>query len=155
MNEVRKVLKFILAGLFVLTTAALSITLTDVDTTWYQGLNKPVFLPPDVVFPIVWGILFLLFALSFAFVLSSPQLTPQAFLGYLLLGILNPFFCFLFFQQHQLVGSLFLVGLMFIIGVMLFERSYRINRLAAYLLLPNLLWLGFALFLCYEMAFIN
>ena len=34
------------------------------DSLFYKSLNKPVFAPPGIVFPIVWTILYFLIALS-------------------------------------------------------------------------------------------
>ena len=34
------------------------------DTTFYKSLNKPVFAPPSILFPIVWTILYILIAIS-------------------------------------------------------------------------------------------
>jgi tryptophan-rich sensory protein len=32
--------------------------------TWYQTLNKSALNPPDFIFPIVWGILYIMIALA-------------------------------------------------------------------------------------------
>ena len=34
------------------------------DTIFYKSLNKPLFAPPSIVFPIVWTILYILIAIS-------------------------------------------------------------------------------------------
>ena len=34
------------------------------DTIFYKSLNKPIFAPPSIVFPIVWSILYILIGIS-------------------------------------------------------------------------------------------
>ena len=44
------------------------------DTTFYKSLNKPVFAPPSILFPIVWTILYILIAISISLILKDNKL---------------------------------------------------------------------------------
>ena len=56
----KKILKFIL----ILIPWFIGGLLFRSDTVFYKSLNKPVFAPPSIVFPIVWTILYILIATS-------------------------------------------------------------------------------------------
>lgn len=56
-------------GIFLLITGAVggaSALLTNMGMESYKAAQKPVLTPPDIVFPIVWSILFTLMAISAA-----------------------------------------------------------------------------------------
>ena len=45
------------------------------DTIFYKSLNKPVFAPPGIVFPIVWTILYILIAISIYLIFKDNKLS--------------------------------------------------------------------------------
>ena len=55
----KKILKFIL----ILLPWFIGGLLFRSDTVFYKSLNKPVFAPPSILFPIVWTILYILIAI--------------------------------------------------------------------------------------------
>ena len=70
---------------------------------WYQSLQKPLFNPPNIIFPIVWNILFVLMGIaawrigekqrkiiSLPLALFIIQLCVNAFWSYLFFGMQNP-----------------------------------------------------------------
>ena len=56
----KKILKFIL----ILLPWFIGGILFRSDTIFYKSLNKPVFAPPSILFPIVWTILYVLIAIN-------------------------------------------------------------------------------------------
>lgn len=152
----------------------------DASDAWYISLNKPVFQPPDVVFAIVWLVLYALFTLSMCLVSLKPQPLKEAqepqkkpliteeqsapffanprekvLILYLLSAVLGVLWTFVFFWQHNDGGAVFLLIGIIIIASLLYPEVRRIDAAAAYLLIPYSLWLCFLLCLNFEIAFLN
>lgn len=124
---------------------------------WYAALEKPNFTPPDVVFPIVWGILYILMILSFFLVLrkSSPINQTRAhhfFLGQLFLQIL---WTFLFFQQGLLALAFLTIILLDMVVYKMIIYFKNIDKYSAYLLYPYFWWLIYASFLNFSFVYIH
>jgi benzodiazapine receptor len=126
--------------------------------TWYAGLKKPSFNPPDWVFAPVWTTLFLLMGISLYFVWSkeTPGKSKKAAVAAFAIQLaLNSLWSFLFFGLHvPLFGLLEIFVLWFFILLTLF-LFYRLSRPAAFLLLPYLLWVSFATVLNYALFTLN
>jgi len=126
--------------------------------TWYADLKKPSFNPPDWVFAPVWTTLFLLMGISLYLVWSkeTPGKSKKASVAAFAIQLaLNSLWSFLFFGLHApLFGLLEIVVLWFFILLTLF-LFYRLSRLAAFLLLPYLLWVSFATVLNYALFALN
>ena len=122
---------------------------------WYQSI-KPSFTPPNYVFPIVWNILFFLIAISLYLAWTSAKKKEMkrkiaAVFGMNLL--LNFLWSFLFFAKQNPVGAFFdLIALLITIVAMIYT-TYKVNKTSAYLLVPYLLWVSFAGFLNWIIAF--
>jgi tryptophan-rich sensory protein len=110
---------------------------------FYAQLNKPPWAPPAGVFGPVWSTLYALMGVAAWLVWRSPG--PKGLLG--LFGAqlaANALWSWLFFAWHR--GALAAVEVLVLLAlilatVALFRRS---SRLAAVLLVPYLLWVGFA-----------
>lgn len=113
--------------------------------TWYATLAKPSFAPPNFIFAPVWLVLYVLMGISFYLIIvkKSKQKTKaiQLFLIQLFLNALwSPVF---FGLQSPLLGLIVIVALLVLI-VVTTKQFYRIDKNAAYLLVPYLLWVSFA-----------
>ncbi len=136
-----------------LSAGAIGAIFTQVSmSSWYVGLIKPGFNPPNWVFSPVWTVLYVLIGLALFLILSSDlklqkKETPLVlFFAQWLLNILWPFF--FFFLESPMWGF---VGIIVLFVAIIFTKIYfyKINRLAGYLLIPYALWVAFAAILNY------
>lgn len=113
----------------------------------FESVNKPPLSPPAWLFPVVWTILYILMGISSYLVLTSGAEENEiskamTIYGYqLAVNFLWPTFFFNF--QWYLFSFLWLVLLWVLVLVMII-RFWRIDRTAAYLNIPYLVWLTFA-----------
>lgn len=118
--------------------------------TWYQQLQKPLFTPPDYIFPIVWNIIYILIIISFyqSFIkANNPQQEAHIngmFLSQLLLHIL---WSFTFFYCGYMAFALIIVIVLNIFTIYCIYRLYSISPLSAWLLIPYQGWLLLAAWL--------
>ncbi|RME89836.1 MAG: tryptophan-rich sensory protein [Verrucomicrobia bacterium] len=126
--------------------AAASGSLFPADGPWYQSLTAPAFRPPSWIFGPVWTVLYVLIALAGARLarhLGGPR-------GGLAVGlwslqmVLNALWTPAFFGAHDLFAALVVVLLLGATIAVLIALSWRLERLAALLLLPYLGWVTFA-----------
>ena len=150
-----KALRIILAVLFVVAVAALGSVFTDTSSEWYQNLVKPALQPPGMVFAIVWTVLYGLIATSLSLSVLNPDTQAKTLWLHAANGVLNVLWTYTFFQLHNPGGALFVLLLTIIIAIALYVNVRKTNAAAAYLLIPYLVWLAFALYLNYEIAFLN
>ncbi|MBN2014147.1 MAG: tryptophan-rich sensory protein [Candidatus Altiarchaeota archaeon] len=126
--------------------------------TWYQTINKPGFTPPGWVFAPAWTTLYILMGVSMyliwirglqtpgvktSLVIFSSQLLLNTIWSILFFGLRNPFYAF--------VEIIFL----WILIVASIVSFYRIDRRAAILLIPYILWVSFAAYLNYSVWQLN
>ena len=112
----------------------------------YEQLVKPPLTPPMWLFPVAWGILYLLMAIGAAMIWRSASsgARKQALVLYGVQLFFNALWSVLFFGfQQYLIAFLWLVVLWFLILAMIKAFS-RINPTAARLQIPYLLWVLFA-----------
>lgn len=123
----------------------------------FESISKPAFAPPQILFPIVWTILYLLMGVSFYLVWtsSSEQKKTPAYLVYGLQLAANFAWTFLFFgaEQYYAAWIELLVLIALVIGMIF--TFYPISRAAAYLQIPYFVWVVFASFLNYSIALMN
>lgn len=155
MQSKDNILKIVYSVLFMGAVAVLGTAFTDTTSEWYQSLINPALQPPSIVFPIVWSILYILIAISLSIVSIHPKTTKKALFLYALNGVLNVLWSYTFFYLQNPAGALFVLILLIATAVLLFANVFRIDKTAAYLLIPYIIWLCFALYLNYEIAFLN
>ncbi len=114
--------------------------------TWYDGLVKSPFTPPNFVFALVWTILYTLMGISFWLIwekVKFSELFPMLMFG--VQFFFNLLWPILFFYLESPAAAFVDIILLFIAIVVTIESFRRYSRPAAALLLPYLLWICFAI----------
>lgn len=125
----------------------------------YRTLSKPPLSPPGIVFPIVWGILYLLMGISAYLIyrkcLEKEQSLLRPMIPFSAQLLLNICWTFLFFGfQCYLLGSVWVL-LMIAAIIWMIVVFYRLSPTAAFLQIPYLLWCCFAAYLSFGVYFLN
>lgn len=144
------------AGTFGIAALGAAVTAESVKS-WYPTLAKPALTPPDIAFPIVWNILFALMAVAAWRVWRAVGVQrARGALGLFTLQLaLNLAWSWLFFGQQQIGWALAEIGLLWLAIVACILAFVRIDRIAAWLLLPYLLWVSFAVYLTFAIWRLN
>ncbi len=120
---------------------------------WYASLNKPFFSPPDWLFAPAWTILYILMGIALFFIWKAPKV-KKTNEGLMLFGaqlIFNIIWSIIFFGFMSIVGGLVSIVVLLILIVMTTAQFYWIDKRAAYLMMPYLLWVAY---LCVSIPFI-
>ena len=113
----------------------------------FSVVEKPPLAPPAWLFPVVWTILYALMGISSYIVLTSDasqeeiKSAMQLYAYQLVVNFLWPTFFFNF--GWYLFSFLWLI-LLWVLVFLMIRKFYDINRVAAYLNVPYLVWLTFA-----------
>lgn len=147
-------------GVFLLITGAvggLSALLTNMGMESYKAAEKPPLTPPDIVFPIVWSVLFTLMAISAArvWLTDNSRLRNHAMIVYFIQLFFNFFWSVLFFNFEAYgLAFLWIIGLWLLILLMI-VKFYQADKIAGLLQIPYLLWVTFAAYLNYMVFQLN
>lgn len=144
-------------GAVAVTAAASSyFTLSGV-TGWYTAAEKAPLTPPSEWFRVIWGILYLLLAVSYFLVLGKPRSTSKLLAGRLFFGqlLLQIIWCFCFFYLgYPGIGAAVLLFLLWISWRML-KNFAAVSTSAAVLNYPLFIWLLLAFWLNISFVYIN
>ncbi|MBK8698893.1 MAG: tryptophan-rich sensory protein [Saprospiraceae bacterium] len=124
---------------------------------WYAGINKPWFNPPSWIFGPVWTTLYVMMGIASWRVLStiaSPDRNKAMWLYgvQLLLNFLWSF-SFFYFQRPDL-ALLNIIVLKIAILFTIFAFA-RIDKVAAWLMVPYICWVSFAMILNFYIYILN
>ena len=124
--------------------------------SWYAGLIRPSFAPPNWVFAPVWTALFILMAI--ALFIAWENKFKKAKLGLLFFVIqliLNIFWSFLFFGLHNPWFALIEIIVLLIVIILTTIQFWKTNMWAGILMLPYIAWVGFATVLNFGYWWLN
>ncbi len=124
--------------------------------TIYPQLEKPKLNPPDFVFFIVWVILYLLMGIGIARVLSKGEgNTDKALFIWCVQLFANFVWSLIFFNFQAFLVALIWLGFLWLLILRMIFVFYPIDRFAALLQIPYLLWVTFAGYLTYMIWVLN
>ncbi len=115
------------------------------NSEWYE-INKPSYTPPDFVFPIAWTILYLLIGIALYLTWSKARKKEKKSIAWIY-GInlfLNMTWSIFFFGMQKPTIALINLALIIITIIGMIIVSGKIDRRTRWILLPYLVWCGFA-----------
>ena len=125
---------------------------------WYSSLTKPAINPPSWVFAPVWTTLFLLMGIAVFLVWNKGLKDKKTKIALTVFGVqlvLNTLWSIIFFGYHQpgwAFAEIIVLWLAIFISIVYFAK---ISRLAAWLLVPYILWVSFASYLNFSIWDLN
>ena len=125
---------------------------------WYTTLEKPALNPPNWVFAPVWTLLYILMGLAAGIVWAKGFYhrwvkTALYYFGFQLL--FNALWSIVFFGFMQPFTALIVILVLLVLIALTIKWFKVVSTLAAYLLVPYLLWVCFAAFLNYKIWVLN
>ena len=140
-----------------LVVGGLSALLTNMGMDQYRLAEKPALTPPEIVFPIVWSILFVLMGISAArvWIASEERQRNGGLLLYLIQLVVNFFWSVIFFNFQAYGFAFFWLLFLWLLVLLMIISFSKTDKIAAYLQIPYLLWLTFAAYLNFMVWMLN
>lgn len=116
----------------------------------YETLDMPPLSPPGWIFPIVWTILYILMGMASYRVYrlgSKDQDVRKAMILYLIQLGVNFFWPLLFFKYSLYPFALLWLLLLLVLIVLTVKQYKKLDKTAAYLMIPYLIWTIYAAYL--------
>ncbi|MFO0781222.1 MAG: TspO/MBR family protein [Candidatus Gracilibacteria bacterium] len=124
--------------------------MTDIGS-WYNQLPKIALQPPRWVFGPVWTLLYILTGWSALTLWETPKADEKklraTLFTFIANGILNVLWSFIFFTMKDVSKAFMEITVLWFSIVVMIVLAKSINKKAAWMLVPYLLWVSFATFL--------
>lgn len=130
----------------------------DAIPSWYNTLNQPSFRPPNWIFGPMWTTLYVLMGVAAWKIWRKRKENIHANFAVKLFFIhlfFNAIWSIIFFGYHQIGIALIDIIIVFGMIIWLMAKFWKIDHLATYLLIPYLIWVGFAIALNAAIFMIN
>ncbi|USG64478.1 tryptophan-rich sensory protein [Brevibacillus ruminantium] len=118
---------------------------------WYEALAKPPGTPPASFFPVVWGLI----SLSIVQLARSRQMDAETLLLFFINWAVIQVFTWLFVEKHLLLPAAVDTVLVAYSTWLLIRMIRPRKRVAAYLLMPCLLWALYTAYLSWGIFLLN
>lgn len=143
-----RLLSHILAIAIVATVGLLpSNTMRETGSPWYKCI-KPSITPPNIAFPIVWTVLYILIAIALAqaFMVKRSQSKTWLLVAFIANLILNVLWSFAYFgwKQIGLAFSILVCIIATLALVIFYSKKAGMPKWCIYIFIPYALWLCFA-----------
>ncbi len=110
---------------------------------WYRDLDKPVWTPPGIVFPIVWITLYVAMAYA-AMRIGLLDNSQQALAFWAAQIAFNTLWSPVFFGLKRMRAALVIVGFMWVFVAATMGSFWALDPIAGMLFAPYLLWVTIA-----------
>lgn len=125
---------------------------------WYSTLQKPGFNPPNWLFGPVWTVLYIMIAIAAYLVWQRRNHSvdyANARNTYFLQLLFNFLWSIVFFGMHQIFAALAIITLLWVSIIVNIYFFGKMSKVAAWLLVPYLLWVSFASLLNFSIYVLN
>lgn len=150
---------YVISILLALGVGALSAFLTRGNMSLYDEIVTPALSPPSILFPIVWTVLYVLMGISAAMIFSTTKSPAakraEALFTYLMSLAVNFFWSIIFFDLRMYFLAFVWLVLLWVLVLRTILEYRQINKLAAYLQIPYLIWVSFAGYLTFAIFMLN
>ena len=155
----KKLKPYVVSILIALAVGGLSALLTRNNMNIYDEFIMPPLAPPGWLFPVAWGILYVLMGISAGHIITHKnrnlKAASEGLSIYYLSLFVNFFWSIIFFNMRFIL--LAFIWLVLLLGLVIFTviKYKKVSPAAAYLQIPYILWLVFAGYLNLSIYLLN
>ena len=140
----QKIINLIKYLIPIIVVAALGSVFVNIGMGWFNSLNKPSQWVPNVVIPIVWSIIYVVFTIILYLWQNKYKIPQSTNILLIINGILNVLWCLIFFTLHlTLLGNIIIIFNL-IAGWLITKDIYKSNKLYGIILIIYPIWLSIA-----------
>ncbi len=155
----KKLLPYIVSCLISLGVGILSAVVTSGNMDIYERIAKPPLAPPGILFPIVWTVLYILMGISAARIYIGRENnlaeSKDALAVYAMSLAVNFTWSIIFFNLGAFLVAFVWLLLLLSLVITTVVRYYPLDKPAAFLQLPYILWVAFAGYLNLAIFILN
>ena len=155
----KKIKPYVLSILIALAVGGISALATKGGMGLFDEIVKPPLTPPSILFPIVWSILFLLMGVSAARIWlkrkEDRRTADNALTVYGSNLVINFLWSIIFFNFRQFLFAFIWLILLWIVILRMILAFRKLDKPAAYLQIPYLIWVTFAGYLTFAIWILN
>ena len=122
---------------------------------WYSTIIKPEFNPPDWIFAPVWITLYIAMSVAVWLIWINPKRVEKIIYIYFIHLLINGSWSLFFFGLHLILVSLIIIAVIIFFAIWLMKLYYPINKISSFLMIPYLMWLGYASVLNFYIFILN
>lgn len=154
-----KIKPYVVSIAIALAVGGLSALFTKNNMEMYGDIAKPSLSPPGWVFPVAWGILYVLMGIGAAQIYiyrsGKEEDARSALFVYGLQLLVNFFWSIIFFNMQAFLFAFIWLIILWVLVIVMIITFKRVNKTAAYIQVPYLLWVTFAGYLTLAVYILN
>ena len=118
----------------------------------YTSLIKPPLAPPNILFPIIWSIIYLLMGIAYYFYKNNNNDTNYIYYIQLIVNLLWSIIFFILKWRFISILWIILLDILIILTMKIFKNN---SKISFYLFIPYILWCLFATYLTIGIYILN
>lgn len=141
-SETKRIVLGIIAIVIVAVVGSICVNL---GMDWFDGLTKPNEWINEILIPIVWTIIYILFAIYLFVAIKDNSINKKITILLILNGIINILWCLVFFALNNLLGGVAIIVINLMLAVLLVAEILKSShKFINYALLIYPTWIMFA-----------
>ena len=144
LNFIKENLRLIITWVVIIVVAVLGSIFVNLGMDWFDSLTKPSEWVPNFVIPIIWTIIYLLFAIVFIFLYKKEVVNTKIIVLGILNAVFNVLWCLVFFTLNQLLLGEIVIIINVVLGALLVAELTKTQLWYTFLLWVYPIWLSIA-----------
>ena len=140
----QKIISYVIIIASILLVAVLGSVFVNLGMDWFSSLETPSKFVPSFIIPIVWTVIYVVFAIVLCNWVSKESLRKSTIILLIINGILNILWCLLFFTFNQTLWGLISIVLLLISAWILIVDIYSQKPKYALFTLIYPVWVSIA-----------
>ena len=140
----QKIISYVIVIASILMVAVLGSVFVNLGMDWFSTLRTPSKFVPSFIIPIVWTIIYGVFAIVLCNWVGKENLDKRTLILLIVNGVLNVLWCLLFFTLNQTLWGVITIVLLLISAWLLIVDIYKTKPKYALLTLIYPIWASIA-----------